>query len=359
MIDTDGDTFCVQGGQYRPKGDYVSVGSSGTTLYFLTPLAALASAPVTIVGQKYFQRRPIRPLLDALAGLGVRLDSPTGTPPISVTPHRPSGGRVRDCGDAVAVDLGPAAGGAVRDRRQPDRGDGRVQRAVLRRPDDRHDAPVRAAGAGQPGRPVLRRRGKPAAAPGHRPPAARHRLRGVRAGGHRAAPVRRAVRQPAQPHRRRDRPPRGRPAGPGGPDGAADAHRRGHRLRPGQPRRAAAGAGVGGLPHRAGHAAGAERAGQPRRRNQRARQCRARPVEGVRPGGGDAAAQPDGRPASAGRRPAGVHRRRFAQPGGPVGLQRPPGADGAGDRGVPGRRREPADLPERLQDLLSRVSWTR
>lgn len=97
-IDTDGDTFLVRGGQYRPKDEYVSVGSSGTTLYFLTPLAALADAPVTIVGQKYFQRRPIRPLLEALAGLGVRLDSPTGTPPIAVTPHRPSGGRVRIAG---------------------------------------------------------------------------------------------------------------------------------------------------------------------------------------------------------------------------------------------------------------------
>ncbi|MDQ1741837.1 MAG: cyclohexanecarboxylate-CoA ligase [Pseudonocardiales bacterium] len=93
-IETDGDTFCVRGGQYHPRGEYVSVGSSGTTLYFLTPLAALADAPVTIVGQKYFQRRPIRPLLDALTALGVRLDSATGTPPISVAPHRPTGGRV-------------------------------------------------------------------------------------------------------------------------------------------------------------------------------------------------------------------------------------------------------------------------
>jgi 3-phosphoshikimate 1-carboxyvinyltransferase len=93
-IDVDGDTFVVEGGQYRPTGDQVSVGSSGTTLYFLTPLASLAAAPVTIVGQKYFQRRPIRPLLEALAALGVNLESPTGSPPISVVPHRPSGGRV-------------------------------------------------------------------------------------------------------------------------------------------------------------------------------------------------------------------------------------------------------------------------
>jgi 3-phosphoshikimate 1-carboxyvinyltransferase len=93
-IDADGDTFIVAGGQYRPSGGQVSVGSSGTTLYFLTPLVSLAATPVTIVGQKYFQRRPIRPLLEALAALGVHLDAPTGSPPISVVPHRPSGGRV-------------------------------------------------------------------------------------------------------------------------------------------------------------------------------------------------------------------------------------------------------------------------
>ncbi|BCJ75931.1 hypothetical protein CS0771_54750 [Catellatospora sp. IY07-71] len=95
QVDGDGGTLLVTGSQYRPVRERVSVGSSGTTLYFLTPLAALASSPVTIVGQKYFRRRPIRPLLEALSGLGVRLDAPTGAPPISVVPGLPVGGRVR------------------------------------------------------------------------------------------------------------------------------------------------------------------------------------------------------------------------------------------------------------------------
>ncbi|MEU1882573.1 3-phosphoshikimate 1-carboxyvinyltransferase [Streptosporangium sp. NPDC020072] len=93
-IRVEGDTFVVEGGPYRPRDGVVSVGSSGTTLYFLTPLACLAEAPVTITGQRYFRRRPIRPLLDALAALGVTVEAPTGCPPISVLPHRPSGGRV-------------------------------------------------------------------------------------------------------------------------------------------------------------------------------------------------------------------------------------------------------------------------
>jgi cyclohexanecarboxylate-CoA ligase len=97
-IDIDGDTFIVRGGPYQPSRPDISVGSSGTTLYFLTGLASLATAPVTIVGQKYFQRRPIGPLLQALSGLGVELSSPDGCPPIAVQPRRPTGGQVSIAG---------------------------------------------------------------------------------------------------------------------------------------------------------------------------------------------------------------------------------------------------------------------
>ncbi|MBP2472373.1 3-phosphoshikimate 1-carboxyvinyltransferase [Crossiella equi] len=94
-IEVDGEDYVVHGGQYRPRRAEVSVGSSGTTLYFLTGLAALASEPVTVIGQKYFQRRPIGPLLGALSEMGLDLSSPTGCPPISVRPGRPTGGHVR------------------------------------------------------------------------------------------------------------------------------------------------------------------------------------------------------------------------------------------------------------------------
>lgn len=93
-IRVSGDTFVVEGGPYHPQGPLVPVGSSGSTLYFLTGLASLADAPVTIVGQKYFRRRPVLPLLEALAGLGVELSSTAGCPPVHVAPRRPTGGRV-------------------------------------------------------------------------------------------------------------------------------------------------------------------------------------------------------------------------------------------------------------------------
>lgn len=93
-IQINADTFVVDGGPYHPAGPEVRVGSSGSTLYFLTGLASLADAPVTVVGQRYLQRRPIGPLLDALSSMGVSLTSHDGCPPISVEPRRPSGGHV-------------------------------------------------------------------------------------------------------------------------------------------------------------------------------------------------------------------------------------------------------------------------
>ncbi|HVN69168.1 MAG TPA: 3-phosphoshikimate 1-carboxyvinyltransferase [Candidatus Binatia bacterium] len=93
-IDVDGETFVVHGGPYRVRRKVVSVGSSGSTLYFTIGLAALADAPITLTAQKYFRRRPVGPLLDALAAMGVAFDSAGGCPPISVRPGRPRGGRI-------------------------------------------------------------------------------------------------------------------------------------------------------------------------------------------------------------------------------------------------------------------------
>ena len=91
-IDTEGDTFLVHGGPYRRAKNPVSVGSSGTTLYFMLGLVSLADADVTVVGQRYFRRRPVGPLLRSLGDLGVQTSSEDGCPPITVTARRPTGG---------------------------------------------------------------------------------------------------------------------------------------------------------------------------------------------------------------------------------------------------------------------------
>jgi len=94
-IEVSGDTFFVSGGPYRPRRSLLSVGSSGSTLYFLVGLCALADKPITLVGQSYFRRRPIRPLLEALARMGLKIGSPNGCPPIHIEPGRPAGGALR------------------------------------------------------------------------------------------------------------------------------------------------------------------------------------------------------------------------------------------------------------------------
>jgi cyclohexanecarboxylate-CoA ligase len=95
-ISSSGRHWKVNGANgFSPLHDEVSVGSSGTTLYFLLGLAALGDRPVTIIGQRYFRRRPIGPLLRALQRLGVQLEYEGQTLPVKVHPGRPRGGHVR------------------------------------------------------------------------------------------------------------------------------------------------------------------------------------------------------------------------------------------------------------------------
>ncbi|MFY9719774.1 MAG: 3-phosphoshikimate 1-carboxyvinyltransferase [Candidatus Cybelea sp.] len=93
-IEIEGQTLLVAGGPYHVKRKTVSVGSSGSTLYFMIGLAALADAPVTLTAQKYFRRRPVGPLLEALAQMGIRFESNDGCPPIAIAPSRPRGGTI-------------------------------------------------------------------------------------------------------------------------------------------------------------------------------------------------------------------------------------------------------------------------
>ncbi len=57
----------------------VDCGLAGTVLRFVPPLAALAGSAVDFDGDEQARGRPIAPLLDALRGLGVRIDG-TGLP---------------------------------------------------------------------------------------------------------------------------------------------------------------------------------------------------------------------------------------------------------------------------------------
>jgi 3-phosphoshikimate 1-carboxyvinyltransferase len=63
----------------------IDVGLAGTIMRFAPPVAALADGPVTFDGDPHARSRPMRPLVEALRTLGVRIDaSSTGGLPLTV-----------------------------------------------------------------------------------------------------------------------------------------------------------------------------------------------------------------------------------------------------------------------------------
>lgn len=97
----DETTWTVEGGRQKLRAPSAPlyVGNSGTTLRFLTALAALVPGRVTLAGDEAMARRPVQDLVDALGQLGVRVECPTGCPPLTVHGGRLPGGRARIRGD--------------------------------------------------------------------------------------------------------------------------------------------------------------------------------------------------------------------------------------------------------------------
>jgi len=62
----------------------IDVGNSGTTLYLALAVAALQSQPIEFTGDESIQKRSAASLLDALAGLGVQVQSNNGYAPITI-----------------------------------------------------------------------------------------------------------------------------------------------------------------------------------------------------------------------------------------------------------------------------------
>lgn len=81
-VTDEGEDWVVDGvaGPLVPRGDAVDVGNAGTVARFLPPVAALATGPVTFDGDPRVRERPLAPLLEALASLGVSLSSVGGLP---------------------------------------------------------------------------------------------------------------------------------------------------------------------------------------------------------------------------------------------------------------------------------------
>lgn len=97
ISDIDATTLKVEGGQSRlkePEGE-LFIGNSGTTVRFLTAFAALVPGKVTLVGDEHMAKRPISDLIDGLTQLGVKIDCPTGCPPLTIHGGSLAGGVVK------------------------------------------------------------------------------------------------------------------------------------------------------------------------------------------------------------------------------------------------------------------------
>ena len=101
VTELDETTLRVRGGvqRLRPASEALFVGNSGTTVRFLTALAALVPGTVQLDGDAHMQRRPIADLVEGLEQLGVSIECPTGCPPLVVRGAGLPGGSVTMRGD--------------------------------------------------------------------------------------------------------------------------------------------------------------------------------------------------------------------------------------------------------------------
>ncbi|MFM9974953.1 MAG: 3-phosphoshikimate 1-carboxyvinyltransferase [Beijerinckiaceae bacterium] len=85
VLEPDATTFVVASSGVLQKPDApLFLGNAGTATRFLTAAVALVDGDVVVDGDANMRKRPIRPLVEALAQLGVKAETPTGCPPVRV-----------------------------------------------------------------------------------------------------------------------------------------------------------------------------------------------------------------------------------------------------------------------------------
>ena len=97
----DATSFVVRGnGRLAVPAAPLQLGNAGTAMRFLAAACALVPGRVVLDGDAHMRKRPIAPLLKALAELGVRATAPSGCPPVTVE------GSGRLTGRRVTIDAG-------------------------------------------------------------------------------------------------------------------------------------------------------------------------------------------------------------------------------------------------------------
>ena len=87
-------TVTGNGGVIAPSESPIFLGNNGTATRFLTSVAGLGASPYLIDGGKRMHERPIDPLMSALKGWGVDIESVhgTGCPPLQIKANGLAGG---------------------------------------------------------------------------------------------------------------------------------------------------------------------------------------------------------------------------------------------------------------------------
>ncbi|MBP1850392.1 3-phosphoshikimate 1-carboxyvinyltransferase [Rhizobium halophytocola] len=81
----DETTFVVTStGEWKAPSAPLFLGNAGTATRFLTAAVASVNGQVIVDGDEHMRKRPIGPLVAALASLGISAKAPTGCPPVTV-----------------------------------------------------------------------------------------------------------------------------------------------------------------------------------------------------------------------------------------------------------------------------------
>ncbi|WP_457573165.1 3-phosphoshikimate 1-carboxyvinyltransferase [Desulfolithobacter sp.] len=95
--DADPATWIVQGsgGRILPPAEDIFLGNNGTATRFLTSVAALGHGRFRITGDERMAERPIAPLMEALRGweVDIESDADNGCPPLTIQASGLAGGR--------------------------------------------------------------------------------------------------------------------------------------------------------------------------------------------------------------------------------------------------------------------------
>lgn len=81
-------------GRFSARAAHIDCGASGTTMRFLTAVAAISGDEVVLDGTPRARQRPIGPLADALHALGAKVVTHEGFPPVRVHERAIHGGAV-------------------------------------------------------------------------------------------------------------------------------------------------------------------------------------------------------------------------------------------------------------------------